>query len=168
VKNIFKLKGEKNMPNWTYNTIEMNGIGRKRSLFSISESGRKYFDFNKLVPEPKNAAECIRKYGKQYIDNGNCHLQHTEENQWFNWYDWHCDFWGTKWNGCDSYINSDDSISFSTAWSEPTPIFKALSKKYPKEIIHVYATYEDGFETESTYLAGRRLSYTERELKYEE
>lgn len=148
------------MPNWTYNVIEMDGIGRKRSLFSTDKSGNMYFDFNKLIPEPKTAEECIRKYGEKYIDHGDCALMHTEDDSWFNWYDWHCGFWGTKWNSVDTLIE-EDWVAFDTAWSAPGPIFIALSKKYPKEKIRVYSDYEDGFKTESVYLGGKEVYYKE-------
>ena len=60
-------------------------------------------------PSRESNADLILKYG---VDN---------------WYDWHCNYWGTKWdvdvqdNGYDSsgdetYIN----LSFDSAWSPPT------------------------------------------------
>ena len=150
------------MPNWTWSTISMKGIGKKR-LYTNKE-----FDFNKIVPEPKTMDECLKKYGKKYIDEGNCHLMHSEEDKWFNWYDWHCDFWGTKWNATDTAKYDDDTIQITTAWTEPEEIWKALSKKYPKEKIEIEAEYEDGMMTRSTWLNGVRLSYEEEESEWED
>lgn len=150
------------MPNWTYNTVIMKGIAKKKELFTNGD-----FDFNNLISEPQTKEECLLKYkGDKYIDYGDKHLSHDEDKDWFDWYSWHCDFWGTKWNACDTYVVSDDEVHFSTAWSEPEPIWMALSKKYPTEEIQIIADYEEGFVTESTYLNGVRTSYKEYEEEY--
>lgn len=52
-----------------------------------------------------------------------------------NWYDWHNKHWGTKWNGCDTYVG-DNFIEFSTAWATPEPIFLKLSKKIPLTVAY--------------------------------
>ena len=150
------------MPNHTINTVTMKNITKKR-LYSY-ENGEKYFDFNKLVPEPKTKEECPA----EYIDNGNCHLAHDSGKEWFNWYSWHCDFWGTKWNSYSFYENGTDEICFWTAWSEPDRIWEALSKKYPKEKIYIRASYEDGLETESEWLGGACILHKEWESEYED
>ena len=158
------------MPNWTYNTVEMNGIAKENLFETIDRNGKTYtgFDFNKLIPEPKNKEECLEKYGERYIDNGNRSLMHDEGDEWFNWYDWHCDFWGTKWGACDTCIVDDNTINFSTAWSEPEPIWVALSKRYPDKEIKIAASYEDSWETRSAYLNGERIEYSEWEREYED
>jgi hypothetical protein len=52
--------------------------------------------------------------------------------------------WGTKWNACNSIVNSENKeASFDTAWSCPEPIFIALSRKFPKEKIEVIYADED-------------------------
>ena len=146
----------------------MKGIANTEELFSVDKVGGKYFDFNKIVPEPTSKEECIQKYGERYVDKGDKPLQHSDDDKWFDWYSWHVDFWGTKWGACDTYIIDDNTISFSTAWSEPTEIWSALSKKYPDETIEVYAEYEEGFTTESKYFAGRMYSYQENEAEWED
>ena len=151
------------MPNWTYNQVRMKGIGNNENLFSYSEKGEKYFDFNKIVPEPKSEEECREKYGEKYIDNGACNLSHDESDKWFNWYSWHCDFWGTKWNACDSYVVDDNLVTFDTAWSEPREIWIALSKMFPDKTLFITANYEDGFVTKSKFKNGELLSYKEED-----
>lgn len=53
--------------------------------------------------------------------------------------------WGTKWNayaqGGDS--NTAEIVSFSTAWSHPEPVVKALSIKFPSHEIKVKYADED-------------------------
>ena len=150
------------MPNWTYNYVEMKGI---KKLDIYDKNGN--IDFNKIVPEPKTKKECIEKYGERYIDNGDRHLQHSNGDEWFNWYDWHCDYWGTKWNAGDSNVE-DDSVSFTTAWAEPLPIWIELSKMCPNVEMKVYADYEEGFTVESIYVNGKCISEIEKEYEYEE
>jgi hypothetical protein len=71
-------------------------------------------------PSRESNADLIAKYG---VDN---------------WYDWHCNNWGTKWdvdvqdNGYDSsedeeYIN----LSFESAWSPPTEWLNKVAQDYP-------------------------------------
>lgn len=60
----------------------------------------------------------------------------------FSWYDWCCNYWGTKWEISDeAYVQEpmnpdaeEDSVflSFQTAWSFPEPIFAELSRLYPE------------------------------------
>lgn len=84
-----------------------------------------HIDFDKIIPEPKEESECLEKYKV----NKDVHIEEFKDRSWFNWYDWHCDYWGTKWNAYDSYsIVNKSSITFvfHTAWSMPYPIIKRL------------------------------------------
>ncbi len=52
--------------------------------------------------------------------------------------------WGTKWNACESVANaSAGTAQFDTAWSCPAPVFEALSKKFPDDVIEVTFADED-------------------------
>ena len=115
-------------------------------------------DFNKIIPEPTSKEECSTKYGNNYIDEGNKHLQHTDDKPWFDWYSWHNEFWGTKWNACSPFTKDNDEISFETAWCEPEPILEALSKMKPDEKMEVIAEYEDGWTHLTTWLNGKIIS----------
>ncbi|TPL94757.1 hypothetical protein [Mesorhizobium sp. B2-3-10] len=52
-----------------------------------------------------------------------------------NWYDWHCEKWGTKWDACELQVNEadEDSIDvyFETAWSPPEAWLVAMREKHP-------------------------------------
>ena len=122
------------MPNWCYNDISVRGTEQQIkdfiSKYDLVFGENKSFDFNKIIPEPRTLEECPKKYIRHDSD----HIEELEDKPWFNWYDWHCDFWGTKWNACDVVIDGDERhvfISFSTAWCEPKPIFMALKKQNP-------------------------------------
>lgn len=136
------------MPNWVYINLNMKDLCKKEELFSTRDDGTKRLDFNKIIPPPKTKEECIEKYGEKYLDsvdekgNSTHHLMHTDGDDWFNWYDWHCHFWGTKWNACDCKIEDDDTVTFETAWSVPEPILLKLSEMFPEEEINVSISYE--------------------------
>lgn len=136
------------MPNWVYVNLNMNGLCKKEELFSVKDDGKKYLDFNKIIPEPKTKEECLEKYGEKYLDsvdekgNSTHYLMHENSDDWFNWYDWHRDFWGTKWNACYCNIVDDNTVSFETAWSLPEPVLLKLSEIFPEEEINVSVSYE--------------------------
>lgn len=95
---------------------------------SPEELEEKYFiDFNKIIPEPTTIEECPEDCRvKRAIE---AHIEADSERPWFDWYTWHNEFWGTKWNAYDSYsIVNKSSITFVflTAWSMPYPVIKRL------------------------------------------
>jgi len=110
------------MPNHITNIILMDGIAKDIvkccKYVQGEESG---FDFEKLIPMPAHiyrgnlSGADEEKYGKE-----NC------------WHWWSVKNWGTKWNAYAVNNDGQGYISFNTAWSTPEPIFKALSKKFPK------------------------------------
>lgn len=82
---------------------------------------------------------------------GNRYLDNEKKYGYTDWYTWANARWGTKWNPSSSEveetINADGTAelvyTFDTAWCEPTPVFEALSAKYPKVKINNKASYED-------------------------
>lgn len=61
------------------------------------------------------------------------------------WYDWCISNWGTKWNSYYPDKSFADGVSFSTAWSAPEPVIKALSERFPDVVItHEWADEDIG------------------------
>ena len=91
-------------------------------------------------PRVLNTEEDVVALGQIYIDNKKKYGHMT-------WYNWCCDKWGTKWNACDTKLSSEEDgqleYFFQTAWSEPTPVFIELSKKFPDVTVINHANYED-------------------------
>lgn len=119
------------MPNYVTNTI----ICRKDLLAKMLD-GEGNIDFNILIPEPETEEKCRADYGAEYLDsvdeNGRSvnSLDHSEGKPWFNWYKWHCDFWGTKWGGFDTAQREENGytiLTFDTAWSPPMPWIEKLA-----------------------------------------
>ena len=99
------------------------------------------------------------------IINENCTNEDNFKMQWFhprpeseNWYEWHNENWGTKWDisGCslnhalgefkDSDYLRDDleyggrpfmEISFDTAWGPPLAFIVKMSELFPKTIFSI-------------------------------
>lgn len=83
-------------------------------------------DFNKIIPEPACEEECP----KDYIITEDSHVMTYSDRPWFDWYRWHLDNWGTKWNAYDGYTRIGKSyikFVFSTAWSLAYPVMQRLS-----------------------------------------
>ena len=132
------------MPNWTENNVLF--VGKKKQLKTLKtmlKSKDNDFDFNNIVPMPKNifrgllGREEEEKYGKN------------------NWYHWSIDNWGTKWNSVDTTVEENGSTlsyNFMTAWDCPREIVNALMrmrKTILKDIsINWDCVHEDGNEHE--------------------
>lgn len=58
--------------------------------------------------------------GKQLVDN---YIKYGT----INWHDWSCEYWGTKWNAYDQYVDGN-VVYFDTAWTCPFPILDALAE----------------------------------------
>lgn len=90
-----------------------------------------------------NMKELIR-LGNKYLDNEKKYGAQT-------WYDWRWDNWGTKWNACDVQkpleTESDITYNFETAWSEPEPVIRQISKDNPDTLVTNTAEYEDDYFT---------------------
>jgi len=55
---------------------------------------------------------------------------------YYDWYDWSCENWGTKWNAYSTVIETDQpeylEFTFDTAWSFPEPVFERIAAEFPK------------------------------------
>ncbi len=59
--------------------------------------------------------------------------------------DWARQNWGTKWDAMDTARESEDTVSFLTAWEPPLPVITELSRMFPDETLRlVYANEEKG------------------------
>lgn len=89
---------------------------------------------------PVNTEDELVAIGKAYLSN-------KKKYGCFDWYDWCCDNWGTKWNSCDCTVieDSDTHIvyGFQTAWTEPEPVVVRLSTLFPDVTVNLSSAYED-------------------------
>lgn len=134
---------ENNMPNWTINVVHVDDLEEiKKKVFN--DKGE--LDFDLIIPEPRKKEDCDPKY---YVTEDS-HVQIDDDRPWFNWYDWHCDHWGVKWNcSYDHEGETESTMQFDTPWAEPAPVIRQLSKMFPDQTIrHEYAYEDDGYEEE--------------------
>lgn len=66
-------------------------------------------------------------------------IQHLYEHTGVsNWYDWHCKYWGCKWNASNdfgSYDGTESEVEFETPWCPPEAFIAKLFEKFPDEDI---------------------------------
>ena len=132
------------MPNWTENNVLF--VGKKKQLETLKtmlKSKDNDFDFNNIIPMPKN------------IFRGNLGREEEEKYGKNNWYHWSIEKWGTKWNAVDTRVEENGSTlsyNFMTAWDCPREIVDALMrmrKTILKDIsINWECVHEDGNEHE--------------------
>jgi len=113
------------MPNWCSNRVEVNGDDKEiKAWKDLVESKESKFDFNKILPMPKN------------IYRGNLGEEEEEKYGKKNWYHWSLENWGCKWNtnpdGIEVIDDGDQIVyHFSTPWSPPVGIYEKLRDKFP-------------------------------------
>lgn len=150
------------MPNWCENKLVLKGNPSRLACFlkvHLDKSGN--LDFNTIIPEPKTLKEAKLHYPDCVIPRGKFDSAHitVTRGKWFDWYEFHCNHWGTKWNACDTSINESISslnklasqnvsetileIYFNTAWSPCIPIINKLINMYP-DLIQRCSFFEGG------------------------
>lgn len=107
--------------------IQMIGreLVEKDDMFSPDEKDY-IIDFDKIIPEPKEKSECPIECLRTEDD----HVGADPDKPWFNWYTWHCKYWGTKWGAYDGYTERGKTyikFIFSTAWSVAEPVIEKLA-----------------------------------------
>jgi len=133
------------MPNWTSNSVLFVGKEKQlKTLQTMLKSKDNEFDFNNIIPMPKN------------IFRGNLGKEEEEKYGKNNWYDWSIDNWGTKWNACNTEVEQRDGTlmyRFETAWDCPRNIAYQLlrmQKTILQDIkISWDCVHEDGDEEET-------------------
>lgn len=118
------------MPNWCSNEITIKTSALKETVEGLIINGKDEVDFDIVVPSPdfENGEGGISEEERSGID----------EKIFPDWYIWRLYNWGTKWhsNECIIVTNEDKDetyITFSTAWSPPTPWFISLCERLKKD-----------------------------------
>lgn len=127
------------MPNWVYNKITFGDAKVLKECIAEYEEGGQYFDFNKLIPMPKEldehqapirdekiAKEMVKKYGAP------------------DWYAWRLKNWDTKWLPSETVVVDEYTVEFQTPWSVPYNILREISKKYHTSVVDYYADEDLG------------------------
>ena len=133
------------MPNWTSNTLVVRGKKKDLKAFRDKYFDGKDFDFDRIEPQPRTKEECPEEY---ICDAKKEHIEACVGREWFNWYKWNWDNWGTKWNACNTYVYDEAKgelvITFSTAWCAPEELMIKLRDTNPQLEMEYEVEYEDG------------------------
>jgi hypothetical protein len=161
----------------TYTNIGMDILKKELDPnFIISHNLQKMFDaFNK---EKQNETLAL---GQQALDN-------IEKYGVKSWYDFAINYWGTKWNSSNTFIENininnatnhndisklikeanvkDITFSLQTAWSNPEEWLIALSKKYPDATFYIeYADEDKGHNCGFYYLNDGDIFDSENDIE---
>ena len=185
------------MPNWTYNTIKVQG--EKEQLAKMMNDAVKTED-GKLklsswfpVPESYNKYDTTNhpdgrgfEVGKEFYDGlGNRGImteelleeykrataEQREKYGAVGWYDYNCKYLGCKWDmDFDSIDESEGEITLGiqTPWNAPDAWLIRMSKRYPELTFSNYADYEEGDWYNYTIKNGKETYCEHGETEYEE
>ena len=111
--------------------------------------------FGPYSPEVKDAWERYERWPDDLKEKAEelakKYLMNIAKYDYPNWYSWHIDKWGTKWNSIEGYgtqRREGDTIYFETANGFCEPVIEALSKQYPDvEFIYEAADEDIGSNT---------------------
>lgn len=118
------------MPNWEYNKLVIKGS--KEQIKKIrpklfNKDGE--FTFTALIPEDLDDP----KYRVVDKDSGVQTEDLRPDGTAFNWYDFHLDKWGCKWDASDAASEETETeivVTFTTPWGPPDKWFKVLRRKF--------------------------------------
>lgn len=147
--NKYRKESDGLCPNHIKNVVKIKGIPKDKIDYVLNKVSAKYksdttgndewiMDFDLIIPEPRYKSDCPKKYQV----NKSSHIAEDENRPWFDWYEWHLAYWGTKWNAYDGYTiigKTQLTFVFNTAWCIPHGIYAILGtlcveSKYSMEI----------------------------------
>lgn len=124
VKTVVKFKNLKEKDKDFIKEMIARPLTEKDTLFRADRPSW-IIDFDKIIPEPRSKEDCPAGC----LITEKSHVVIEDDRPWFNWYEWHLAYWGTKWNAYDGYTEEGKSyltFVFSTAWSVATPVITKL------------------------------------------
>lgn len=133
VKNVWKIK---NIPKDKIDYI-------LNKLSSVESDDTRILDFDLIIPEPRLKQDCP----KEFIRTEKSCVAEDGDKPWFNWYEWRCKYWNTKWNAYDGYTivgKTQITFVFNTAWSFPYAVAVELAKQLGYDLELKYADEDYG------------------------
>lgn len=114
------------MPNHCDNEvfIRFPSAGGAKAFCEFMRGEESPFDFNSLIPEPKELLEAT--------DDPVEKARRVEEYGHHGWYEWRLAHWGTKWEAYECDMDDADieygelTYRFQTAWGPPEGVHAAL------------------------------------------
>ena len=129
---------------------ELLEIRASPKIISEEEYVIEMIDFEKRKKDPTDIDQMI---GLSHNLTQKMYDEYMEKFGAVDWYAWHCQNWGTKWNAYDQSSNGITEIDgdnevigeivFDTAWSTPYPVIKKLASMFPEVEIELKWADED-------------------------
>jgi hypothetical protein len=167
------------MPNWVYNTMNVNGskedliafrdkasktrpdgLNTEDGSLTYTEGDKSELSFwNFIEPEDKALYFGASDYKPDGYNDWSVEdkMAYSMKFSSNGWYDWNVREWGTKWDASDVDFtdNTDDkapflNYAFQTAWSIPEPVFHAIVRQHPELSFDFYSEEEQGWGAEFT------------------
>ena len=140
------------MPNWCYNSLCVSGnkdiladfvsktLVPSNQTDWAEDERQGTFTFNILHPTPKALEGDFAPLRKLEGENDEQYKERMAENLRLygaeDWYRWHLDNWGTKWDASSTSVQQLDetnfNVQFHTAWSPPIDWFEKIIPMYPQ------------------------------------
>lgn len=96
------------------------------------------------LQQANRARASIKQMSDSSFDQFVQMLRNYRKCDFFHGMDFARQNWGTKWNAYSQSVDvSAGTAKFDTAWSCPKPVFEALSKRFPEDLIEVQYADED-------------------------
>jgi hypothetical protein len=116
------------MPNWVYNSIEVEDKYTEK-LEQIANKGIcQYFK-----PQPEAYGDTTSPTPSKEDNPYKYEISQllVKHHGFENWYDWRAENWGVKWDACEGEMDGN-IYRFQTPWSRPDmSIFELLAKEIP-------------------------------------
>lgn len=165
------------MPNWSYNTLTVEGDSTEVAHFiETAKSDWGDLDFNKFIEMPaalKHTEEVHYADPERKAKQEAIYAANVAKYGYQSWYDWANAKWNTKWNAGDIELDTDDEESavyrFRTAWDAPLPVIAEMSNRFPKLKFIFQADEESqAFYYEKHFVAGEEIEHIDLERPPEE
>lgn len=145
------------MPNWVNNDLRITSENPDRikairaKLFTVYNGtdfvgcdGKEYLSYAVLIPEDINDPNYRVKPENANITA----IDKRDDGTIFNWYDFHCDKWGCKWDvSPEECVITEDTdrnicVSFTSPWDCPCAWYHKLCEEFPDVSIELVAMDE--------------------------
>ena len=152
------------MPNWCENTLTIEGPKDELQKFlkfigKGEEIAKKFIPYPKEFKKQDKVASDYQEMLSKLDKNSRklaCAIHDSPRDSYnMGGYNWCCVNWGVKWDFDFEDIDSGKDyiqVIFNTAWSPPTPVIHAISKRFPKLLLELQYR-EEGMCFEGTYEA---------------
>ena len=145
------------MPNWCSNNLTISGDASEIAKFN-AWLGDEPLTLQKIKPMPSELEDTTSPTPDSESEKAKIL---TEKYGAANWYDWHIQNWGTKWDieaDFDDGSSTDDCLiyNFDSAWSPPIQAMVTLAKLFPN--LGIRMTYrEDGMQFAGVFKAAGKI-----------